>query len=88
MKKYFFKRAGQFTALNAVLIGLSALVTKCSLDSCIILCCLFCIVIGLPIEFLIADKESRRPDIAEGWGAAIFGSIVAGFIIYGIHLIF
>ena len=85
--KEFFNRAAVFAVLNAVLIGLSALITKVTLDTSIIICCLFCILIGLPYEFLKADREGRRPDIAGGWGAAIFGAIVAAFIIYGIHLI-
>lgn len=86
--KNFFKRAGLFAIANAVLIGLAALITKISLDTCIVISCIFLCFIGLPYEFYLAHKEGRRPDIGEGWGAAVFGSIVAGFIIYGIHLIF
>jgi len=86
--KNFFKRAGLFAVANALLIGLLALVTKLTLDTCIILSCIFFCFIGLPYEFYLAHKEERRPDIGEGWGAAVFGTLVIAFIIYGIYLLF
>ena len=85
--KDFFKRAILFAVICAALIGLMILITPLSVDNCVLYPVLFCILLGVLYEFWKAHKEGRNPILSEGWGAAIFGSIVAGFIIYGIHLL-
>lgn len=85
--KGFFKRVGIFAILNAVLIELLKTVSSMTIDSCVIYCTLFCIVIGVVYELYDSIKKGTKPSLAEMGGATIFGSIVAGFIIYGVHLI-
>lgn len=85
--KPFIKRAGIFAILNAVLIELLKTVSSLTIDSCIIYCSLFCIVIGIAYELYDSIKKGTKPSLAEMGGAAIFGSIVAGFIIKAIYFI-
>lgn len=85
--KDFFKRAILFAVFCAALIGLMILITPLSFDNCVLYPVLFCCVIGIPYEFWSAHRQERKPVISEFVGAAWFGSIVAGFIIYGIHLL-
>lgn len=85
--KPFIKRAGIFAILNAVLIELLKTVSSLTIDSCIIYCTLFCIVIGVAYELYDSIKKGTKPSLAEMGGAAILGSIVAGFIIKAIYFI-
>ena len=84
--KEFWKRAGLFAAVNAVIIILLMLITRLPSDSCIIYGSLCSIILGLPWEIFTAMKADRRPDISGGWGAAIFGALVMAGIIFVILL--
>ena len=85
----FVPRAVLFALVNAILIGLVLLLqpSKLSFDNVIIISTLVSIAAGLPFEIIRASKNDRMPDFSGGWGAAIFGSIVAAFIITAIHLL-
>ena len=85
--KEFIKRAVIFAIINAVLIGLASLVSPLILDTCVIVCSLFCIVLGFAYELYDSIKNDHKPSMAEMFGASIFGTLVAAFIISGIHLI-
>ncbi len=85
--KEFYKRVGIFAILNAILIGLSSLVSPLTFDTCVIVCSLFCIVLGFGYELYDSIKKDHKPSMAEMFGASVFGSLVAAFIIVGITLL-
>ena len=85
--KDFWKRAGFFAILNAILIGLLAVITKLPADACILYGSLCSIIWGLPHEFFMAEKEGRHPDISAGWGAAILGCLALACVIFALCLI-
>ena len=85
--KEFYKRVGIFAILNAILIGLSSLVSPLTFDTCVIVCSLFCIVLGFGYELYDSIKKDHKLSMAEMFGASVFGSLVAAFIIVGITLL-
>ena len=85
--KDFFKRASIFAGINAILIGLTSLISSLVFDTCVIVCSLFCIVVGFAYELYDSIKNDHKPSMAEMFGASIFGTLVAAFIIYGIYLL-
>lgn len=86
--KDFFKRAGIFAMINALLIGLLKMISILSIDTCIIYCTILSIIAGFAYEIGVAIKNGDKPNLAEMFGASIFGSIVAAFLIYSCVLIF
>ena len=86
--KDFWKRAGFFAILNAILMGLFMLITNLPGDMCILYPTLVSCFLGIPHELFMAEKEDRRIDPAGGIGAAWVGAIVIAAIIFVILLSF
>lgn len=85
--KDFYKRVCIFAVINAVLIGLFSLVSPLVFDTCVIVCSLFCIALGFGYELYDSIKKDHKPSMAEMFGASVFGSLVAAFVIVGITLL-
>lgn len=85
--KSFLIKAGIYAAIALAFIALFLRGFKLSVDNSVIYSCIATIIGGFVYEIVKSVIKKEKPVLSEGLGAAMTGSIVMGFIIYGIHLL-
>lgn len=85
--KSFLIKAGIYAAIALAFIALFLRGFKLSVDNSVIYSCIITVVGSFVYELVKSVIKKEKPIFSENVGAALAGSVVMGFIIYGIHLL-